>query len=169
MEAAGGGREGPGCGCKGIRSCLLCEGPAQAAPPPQVPGKGRRGGAGGGAGPAGGVGGRLPCSPRGVGPARPGEGTAQGRGGGLGRGGGTHTHPPHRCPATSGEGLGSPGDCRAPSGSPGPGQSRAPPGWSRWPPLRYLGKGPGCLRLSEGTDAHGNLKNRARPDLRLLR
>ncbi|NXY86272.1 ALKB4 dioxygenase, partial [Alcedo cyanopectus] len=23
------------CGCKGIRSCLLCEGPAQAAPPPQ--------------------------------------------------------------------------------------------------------------------------------------
>ncbi|KAM6048299.1 alpha-ketoglutarate-dependent dioxygenase alkB homolog 4 isoform 1-T1 [Theristicus caerulescens] len=34
MEAAGGG-EGPGCGCKGIRSCLLCEGPAQAAPPPQ--------------------------------------------------------------------------------------------------------------------------------------
>ncbi|NXP50415.1 ALKB4 dioxygenase, partial [Heliornis fulica] len=24
------------CGCKGIRSCLLCEGPAQAAPPPQV-------------------------------------------------------------------------------------------------------------------------------------
>ncbi|XP_068021436.1 alpha-ketoglutarate-dependent dioxygenase alkB homolog 4 [Melanerpes formicivorus] len=24
-----------GCGCKGIRSCLLCEGPAQAAPPPQ--------------------------------------------------------------------------------------------------------------------------------------
>ncbi|XP_051491815.1 alpha-ketoglutarate-dependent dioxygenase alkB homolog 4 isoform X1 [Apus apus] len=26
---------GPGCGCKGIRSCLLCEGPAQAAPPPQ--------------------------------------------------------------------------------------------------------------------------------------
>ncbi|XP_030318312.1 alpha-ketoglutarate-dependent dioxygenase alkB homolog 4 isoform X1 [Calypte anna] len=34
MEAAGDG-EGPGCGCKGIRSCLLCEGPAQAAPPPQ--------------------------------------------------------------------------------------------------------------------------------------
>ncbi|XP_033924662.1 alpha-ketoglutarate-dependent dioxygenase alkB homolog 4 [Melopsittacus undulatus] len=34
MEAAG-GRAGPGCGCKGIRSCLLCEGPAQAAPPPQ--------------------------------------------------------------------------------------------------------------------------------------
>ncbi|KAM8797411.1 alpha-ketoglutarate-dependent dioxygenase alkB homolog 4 [Eudromia elegans] len=34
MEAAAGG-EGPGCGCKGIRSCLLCEGPAQAAPPPQ--------------------------------------------------------------------------------------------------------------------------------------
>ncbi|XP_069647509.1 alpha-ketoglutarate-dependent dioxygenase alkB homolog 4 isoform X1 [Haliaeetus albicilla] len=34
MEAAGGG-QGPGCGCKGIRSCLLCEGPAQAAPPPQ--------------------------------------------------------------------------------------------------------------------------------------
>ncbi|XP_068512263.1 alpha-ketoglutarate-dependent dioxygenase alkB homolog 4 [Anas acuta] len=36
-EAAGGGGggEGPGCGCKGIRSCLLCEGPAQAAPPPQ--------------------------------------------------------------------------------------------------------------------------------------
>ncbi|KAM8991657.1 alpha-ketoglutarate-dependent dioxygenase alkB homolog 4 [Ara ararauna] len=34
MEAAGGGA-GPGCGCKGIRSCLLCEGPAQAAPPPQ--------------------------------------------------------------------------------------------------------------------------------------
>ncbi|KAM4886784.1 alpha-ketoglutarate-dependent dioxygenase alkB homolog 4 [Sylvia borin] len=34
MQAAGGGR-GPGCGCKGIRSCLLCEGPAPAAPPPQ--------------------------------------------------------------------------------------------------------------------------------------
>ncbi|NXI43821.1 ALKB4 dioxygenase, partial [Galbula dea] len=33
------------CGCKGIRSCLLCEGPEQAAPPPQVPGRGRRGGA----------------------------------------------------------------------------------------------------------------------------
>ncbi|XP_064250813.1 alpha-ketoglutarate-dependent dioxygenase alkB homolog 4 [Passer domesticus] len=32
MQAAGGG---PGCGCKGIRSCLLCEGPAPAAPPPQ--------------------------------------------------------------------------------------------------------------------------------------
>ncbi|KAM4760594.1 alpha-ketoglutarate-dependent dioxygenase alkB homolog 4 isoform 1-T1 [Cyanocitta cristata] len=34
MQAAGGGG-GPGCGCKGIRSCLLCEGPAPAAPPPQ--------------------------------------------------------------------------------------------------------------------------------------
>ncbi|XP_068066341.1 alpha-ketoglutarate-dependent dioxygenase alkB homolog 4 [Anomalospiza imberbis] len=34
MRAAGGGG-GPGCGCKGIRSCLLCEGPAPAAPPPQ--------------------------------------------------------------------------------------------------------------------------------------
>ncbi|XP_040388877.1 alpha-ketoglutarate-dependent dioxygenase alkB homolog 4 [Cygnus olor] len=33
--AGGGGGAGPGCGCKGIRSCLLCEGPAQAAPPPQ--------------------------------------------------------------------------------------------------------------------------------------
>lgn len=67
--AAGGGSAGPGCGCKGIRSCLLCEGPAQAAPPPQVPGRGRRGGAGGGAereGPGGGQEGRggLPCSPR---------------------------------------------------------------------------------------------------------
>ncbi|KAM6242606.1 alpha-ketoglutarate-dependent dioxygenase alkB homolog 4 [Porphyrio hochstetteri] len=28
--------EAAGCGCKGIRSCLLCEGPAQAAPPPQA-------------------------------------------------------------------------------------------------------------------------------------
>ncbi|KAL2297274.1 hypothetical protein Nmel_016570, partial [Mimus melanotis] len=34
MQAAG-GSGGPGCGCKGIRSCLLCEGPAPAAPPPQ--------------------------------------------------------------------------------------------------------------------------------------
>ncbi|XP_053940982.1 alpha-ketoglutarate-dependent dioxygenase alkB homolog 4 isoform X3 [Cuculus canorus] len=32
MEAAGGGG---GCGCKGIRSCLLCEGRRQPAPPPQ--------------------------------------------------------------------------------------------------------------------------------------
>ncbi|NXD25955.1 ALKB4 dioxygenase, partial [Spelaeornis formosus] len=31
------------CGCKGIRSCLLCEGPAPTAPPPQVPGRGRAG------------------------------------------------------------------------------------------------------------------------------
>ncbi|OXB78848.1 UNVERIFIED_CONTAM: hypothetical protein H355_011253 [Colinus virginianus] len=33
--AAVSGSAGPGCGCKGIRSCLLCEGPAQAAPPTQ--------------------------------------------------------------------------------------------------------------------------------------
>uniref|UniRef100_A0A8D0L7U4 AlkB homolog 4, lysine demethylase n=1 Tax=Sphenodon punctatus TaxID=8508 RepID=A0A8D0L7U4_SPHPU len=35
MEAAGERGARPDCGCKGIRSCLLCEGPAQAAPPPQ--------------------------------------------------------------------------------------------------------------------------------------
>ncbi|XP_052544828.1 alpha-ketoglutarate-dependent dioxygenase alkB homolog 4 [Tympanuchus pallidicinctus] len=34
-EAAASGGAGPSCGCKGIRSCLLCEGPAQAAPPTQ--------------------------------------------------------------------------------------------------------------------------------------
>lgn len=49
-EAAASGGAGPSCGCKGIRSCLLCEGPAQAAPPTQVAGRGRRGGAGGGRG-----------------------------------------------------------------------------------------------------------------------
>ncbi|CAM5165229.1 unnamed protein product [Eretmochelys imbricata] len=41
MEArggGGGGGAGPACGCKGIRSCLLCEGPALAAPPPQEKG-----------------------------------------------------------------------------------------------------------------------------------
>ncbi|XP_074870126.1 alpha-ketoglutarate-dependent dioxygenase alkB homolog 4 [Carettochelys insculpta] len=41
MEARGpGGGVGarPTCGCKGIRSCLLCEGPAPAAPPPQEKG-----------------------------------------------------------------------------------------------------------------------------------
>ncbi|XP_075761087.1 alpha-ketoglutarate-dependent dioxygenase alkB homolog 4 isoform X2 [Pelodiscus sinensis] len=36
--AGGGGGAGPACGCKGIRSCLLCEGPAPAAPPPQEKG-----------------------------------------------------------------------------------------------------------------------------------
>lgn len=128
MEAAGGGREGPGCGCKGIRSCLLCEGPAQAAPPPQVPGKGRRGGAGGGAGPAGGVGGRLPCSPRGVGPARPGEGTAQGRGGGAGEGRrDTHTSPPP-LPRHVGRGSGLPRGLQGPEREPRPGTKQSPPG-----------------------------------------
>ncbi|XP_072834370.2 alpha-ketoglutarate-dependent dioxygenase alkB homolog 4 isoform X1 [Pogona vitticeps] len=38
MEADGGGRGGSrpgGCGCKGVRSCLLCEAAACTAPPPQ--------------------------------------------------------------------------------------------------------------------------------------